>query len=607
DLTLDGLDNPVLTGTTFSADFPTTSGAYDTSPNGEEDAFVAKLSSSGTTLLWSTFLGGGSQENFSAIDLTTSGEIVVAGETSSSDFPTTAGAYDPYSWGRAIFVSKLSASGSTLVWSTFIEGSGSDDIPDVAVAPSGDVVVVGETESTDFPVTPGAFDSSYNGGRDFFVSRLSSSGSDLLWSSFLGGAGGEVEPALALRPSGQAIILGSSSSADFPTTSGAFDPTHNGGSYDAAVAEIRIGRRLLVNPDGSGDWPNIQAAIDSSLGGDVIELADGIYTGPGNRDLDYRGKAITVRSQSGDPERCVLWCRAHAGDVHRALLFHSGEGPESRLEGIGILEGYMWDGGAIACSEVPCSPSITNCILINNYSSDDGGGIHCSEGSSPTLTDCVITGNRANDKGGGVHIVSGSPTFLRCTITDNQAIVSNGGGVYMQQDCAPTLTDCVISGNSAGDKAGGVYCRDSSPATLLRCTITDNLAPGWGGGLLCYNLSDPTVTGCTFSGNSGSDAGGISATLNSFVTVENTIIAFSAGGAAVYCDGTGAVDLACCDLYGNAGGDYVGCVADEFEVDGNLRDDPMFCDAGGADFHLRSCSPCLSAEGCGLIGALDRG
>ena len=154
-----------------------------------------------------------------------------------------------------------------------------------------------------------------------------------------------------------------------------------------------------------------------------------------------------------------------------------------------------------------------------------------------------------------------------------------------------------------------MYCSQSSSPTFEGCIFANNATPGRGGGLYSWNGCAPTLTNCTFYGNSGSLGGGISSTNSSTVTAANTIVSFSTGGQAVYCDGTSSASLTCSDIYGNAGGDWVGCIAALDSIEGNFSDDPLFCDTLGGDFHLQETSPCAPAQQpvCGLIGALDPG
>lgn len=119
----------------------------------------------------------------------------------------------------------------------------------------------------------------------------------------------------------------------------------------------------LVRPDGTGDFPTIQAAVDACFDGDVIELTDGTFRGTGNRDIEYRGKLITVRSQGGRPERCILDCE-HSG---RGFRFVYGETPAARVEGITVRNGTASTGGAVNCSGA--SPSFVNCVFAGNAAS----------------------------------------------------------------------------------------------------------------------------------------------------------------------------------------------------------------------------------------------
>ena len=124
----------------------------------------------------------------------------------------------------------------------------------------------------------------------------------------------------------------------------------------------------LVRPDGTGDYPSIDAAIQAEevVDGDVIELADGVFTGPNNRDVYFRGKAITVRSQSDDPKACIIDCQEYA----RAFVFAYGEGPSSVLEAVTITRGYGSSGGGIYITS--SSPTVRRCIFTDNHAGDGG-------------------------------------------------------------------------------------------------------------------------------------------------------------------------------------------------------------------------------------------
>ena len=167
--------------------------------------------------------------------------------------------------------------------------------------------------------------------------------------------------------------------------------------------------------DGSPEHPfdAIQESIDAADDGDTVLVLDGTYTGDGNRDLDFGGRSITVRSQNG-PDTCIIDCQASEADPHRGFDFHSGETAGAVLEGITIRNGYETVGGAIRCID-NSSPTITDCTVMENMANQYGSGIHCQNGSSPTIADCVITANA----GDGIFCFDGNPTITDCTITGN--------------------------------------------------------------------------------------------------------------------------------------------------------------------------------------------
>jgi len=257
-IALDGGGNVYITGYTHSSNYPTTSGAYDESHNGSYDVFVSKLNSSLSSLLASTFIGGGDFDYGQSIALDGGGNVYITGHTSSSDYPTTPGAYDESFNGACdvfieifkcaydVFVSRLDSSLSSLLASTFIGGSGGDYGYSIALDGDGNVYITGETESSDYPTTPGAYKENYNGGAcDVFVSRLDSSLSSLLASTFIGGSGGDYGRSIALDGGGNVYITGWTSFSDYPTTSGAYDESFNG-AYDVFVSKLNSSLSTLL-------------------------------------------------------------------------------------------------------------------------------------------------------------------------------------------------------------------------------------------------------------------------------------------------------------------------------------------------------------------------
>lgn len=299
-----------------------------------------------------------------------------------------------------------------------------------------------------------------------------------------------------------------------------------------------------VLPDGSGDFPTIQAAVDAAENGDTIELEDGTFTGAGNRAIDFSGKAITVRSVSGDPQFCVIDCQA----LGRGFVFDSGETAAAVLSGVTIRNGHDDEAGAILCDNA--DPTFINCVFRDNSAEDFAGAMFLWS-ADPTITDCVFSGNVSLHYGGAVHCLHSSPQF----------------------------TDCTFSGNVAGYEAGVMRCIHSSPA-FVGCTFVQN-ASGEEGSAFHLTASSPTLDGC--------------------------IIAFGAGGEAVHCYYGSHPVLSCCDIFANEGGDWTGCIQSQLGAGGNVSLDPAFCSLApheDQDWRLQSGSPCSAEEsGCGLIGA----
>ena len=163
-----------------------------------------------------------------------------------------------------------------------------------------------------------------------------------------------------------------------------------------------------------GEYKTIQAGIDAASSGDTVIVADGIYTGEGNRDIDFKGKGITVMSKFG-PQNCVIDCQGIDTEPHRGFYLHCGEDANSVIDGFTITGGWAYGGGAIKCVEV--SPTIANCIIKSNTAMSRGGGISCS-GGSPTISDCTISSNSARWEGlgGGVYMDRCSGAISNCDV-----------------------------------------------------------------------------------------------------------------------------------------------------------------------------------------------
>ncbi|MCP4708696.1 MAG: S8 family serine peptidase, partial [Planctomycetes bacterium] len=220
-----------------------------------------------------------------------------------------------------------------------------------------------------------------------------------------------------------------------------------------------------------GVYPTIQAAIDDTLDGDTVRVANGVYTGEGNRDLDFQGKAITVRSENG-ARSCLIDVQATPSDEHRGFYFHRDETTDSILDGFTIKNGVFESGG---------------------------GGIFC-EGASPTIRNCIIKNNKAGEigealdnKGGGVYNVNSNAAYINCQFIENCA---QYGGSMFNQEGAIILIACTFKNNS-GMYGGGLYNQNGS-VTLTNCMFQNN---GCDYGAAIVNAGELTATECIFLQN----------------------------------------------------------------------------------------------------------
>ncbi len=233
------------------------------------------------------------------------------------------------------------------------------------------------------------------------------------------------------------------------------------------------------------EYSTIQAAIDAAKPGDTVIVANGVYTGDGNRDISFGGKAITVRSANG-PEHTTINCQGTPEVPYRGFSFENGEGRDSVLDGFRITNGATlpgaiadvfngagilvtqqssptirnmvisssragcW-GGAVCCS-FQSNPLIENCRLVGNYTDDDGGGLFAWAGSSPVVRNTVIANNVSRVTGGGVTTFGGDATFINTTIVGNEAVF--GAGVY--SNSMTTFVNSIIRGNTGSLDVQGV-------------------------------------------------------------------------------------------------------------------------------------------------------
>ena len=265
---VDSSGNAYVTGTTYSTDFPTTANAFQGSTNASRvpDAFVTKLNASGA-LLYSTYLGGSLGEDGRAIAVDASGNPFVTGITISGDFPTANAFQSANRGGDDVFVTKLNASGSGLVYSTYLGGSGEDDGVGIAVDSSGNAYVTGDSSSSNFP-TKNLIQAAYGGGwTDLFVTKLNAAGSALIYSSYLGGSDQDFGRAIAVDSSGSAYLIGYTASTNFPTApiANPLQAANAGGGFDAFVVKVSGAAAADPPPPADATPPAVSISANPSI------------------------------------------------------------------------------------------------------------------------------------------------------------------------------------------------------------------------------------------------------------------------------------------------------------------------------------------------------
>ncbi|MHC4500716.1 MAG: LamG-like jellyroll fold domain-containing protein, partial [Planctomycetota bacterium] len=333
------------------------------------------------------------------------------------------------------------------------------------------------------------------------------------------------------------------------------------------------------------DYQTIQEAIEAAECGDTVIVADGIYSGEGNRDIDFLGKAITVRSESG-PENCIIDCNGSKDDQHRAFYIDSVEGANCVVEGFTLINGLYRDGGLVYCRKA--SPTIENCIL-NASLAARGGAIYCRD-SIAKITNCTIAGNSAEWDGGAVYCRGGSLTMVHCTVTAN-ASEWDGGGIYFSSGSSLTINSSSISYNAAGYEGGAISCRNGT-LRATNCAIVGNSADFQGGGVYCHR-SNAIINNCTISGNSAPVGGGIHSHEGD-PTITNSVLWGNSPEQIALEDG-GTVSVTYSNVQGGPEGVWRDCYSD-CSLDwgpGNIDTEAGF--AFEDDYHLMPDSPCIDA------------
>ncbi len=412
---------------------------------------------------------------------------------------------------------------------------------------------------------------------------------------------------------------------------------------------------LYVFPDGTGFFPTIQSAIDAAQPLDTVLLAPGTYTGAGNRRLDFGGKDLVLMG-NGDREEVII--DAEYQDL--GIYLHSGETSNSIVSDLTVIHGQnpeIVPGGGIYCDESsPClerlvlrennaingsglllehsSAHVKDVLVENNFGVTSGGGagVHWSnavlenvqfignetsgqggaldmyQSDGAVFMNCLFQGNLADDQGGAVYLSSGSPQFIGCQFIANEGY--HAGAVWSAHSSS-TFEDCLFFANTAWAGPGAIffgYSPDEGSAALSNSQVFGNSTEYGVAGVLAMYDAAPVILNTTIAANMSNDDNwsAVYCSYGADPVFENVIIAFHDGSGLGVNTPTSTPQVLCSNVFGNSGGNYSGAIADQTGINGNISENPLFCDLSEWILTLANESPCLPENNdCDvLMGAL---
>lgn len=355
------------------------------------------------------------------------------------------------------------------------------------------------------------------------------------------------------------------------------------------------------------DHPNLKAAIAAAVSGDEIVVADGTYSGPDNRGLDFGGKDIVLRSANG-PAACIIDCEL----ADRAFIFQSGETSAAIIEGLTVQNGKpasgVLNGGAVLVNGGAVTRPIVRACVFNANMAPNGGAISIAGNSEPAIVDCTFVANNAipggvNGFGGAISLNGAAVTaaITGCTFDSNTS--AGGGAIHRQGLSTLTVDRCTFVKNASTGNGGAVTLGSAAIATVSNCAFFHNTSAGTGGGaVICTTSgSSSTIVNCLFSGNQATVfglGGGVLVSTGSTQILNCTFASNAAGavnlGGAIAKLNGGSCFVHNTILWGNAGMQIQSPGAPTIVVEhsivqggfggaGNLAADPLLVDIDGAD------------------------
>ncbi len=468
-IAVDGSGNAYVAGDTQSANFPVLT-PVQSSLGGATDAFVAKFTPAGS-LAFSTFLGGAANEHAGGIAVDTSGNVYVAGGTYSTNFPVVGAIQSANAGSQDAFVTKLSASGNQILYSTYLGGGGTatpEQANGVVVDSSGNAYVTGVTNSANFPVTAGTYQTLFNGVSDAFVARLNAAGSALVFGAYLGGTGFDWATGIGIDSSGNAYVSGYTSSLDFPVVNGV--QAAFGGLYDAFVTKISAAGDTLgfsTYYGGSGSDAANAIAVDANgnmfVGGQTtslnLPLAGAIQSSNNGGSVGWLARLGVTAPPVQVPSVVSVTPASGSGNAPIFVAQYADTAGATALTTVSLLV------GASASTSFACYVSYNRAANVFTLANDDpstGSQTVVPGGSTAQNDQCTLTG------------AASSASLSGTTLTLNIALAfvpSFAGAKTVYQYAAD-------AGANTGWVAKGAWTVSIPPSQPSADTVSPNAASG---------------------------------------------------------------------------------------------------------------------------------
>ncbi len=419
-ITVDSLDNAYVTGTTSSANFPLKSPIQANYGGGSGDVFVAKLNTTGSALPYSTYLGGSGLDIGVSIAVDSLGNAYVTGTTASANFPLQNPIQATYGGETDVFIAKLNASGSEMIFSTYLGGGGRDKGHSIDVDASFNAYVTGATGSTNFPTTANAFQTTYNAGEtDAYVTKLSADGTALIYSTFIGGSGGDASDGIAVDAFGHAYVTGATSSTDFPTVN-PIQATYGGGESDTFVTKLNADGSALVYSTYLGG-----ESEDHAIGEIAVDSSGNAYVTGYTSSLNFPTvNAFQATYGGGAYDRFVA-------KITTGLLITMTDSPDPITVGNSLTYTItVTNEKPGAATDVEVTALLTSVIFVSaNPSQGSCNGsitVSCSlgtinSGNSATVT-IVVTPTAVGTLSNSASVISSNPGAINETATVNTIV-----------------------------------------------------------------------------------------------------------------------------------------------------------------------------------------